>query len=110
MQTGTGKKATGLGGFEPPTSGLEARRSVLAKPQALTGIMGRHEYLNIGKRRRKKGRMYPRWYGQWAWKQVVFTTSTRTGRPMPRLSTFFTEEVPQYFTCIRAAVFSRSSK
>lgn len=26
---------TGLEGFEPPTSGLEARRYVLAKPQAL---------------------------------------------------------------------------
>ena len=25
---------TGLGGFEPPASGLEARRYVLAKPQA----------------------------------------------------------------------------
>lgn len=25
---------TGLGGFEPPTSGLEARRYVQAKPQA----------------------------------------------------------------------------
>jgi hypothetical protein len=25
--------ATGLGGFEPPTSGLEARRYILAKPQ-----------------------------------------------------------------------------
>ncbi len=28
------QKYTGLGGFEPPTSGLEARRSVQAKPQA----------------------------------------------------------------------------
>ena len=27
-------KKTGLGGFEPPTSGLEARRYVQAKPQA----------------------------------------------------------------------------
>ena len=27
-------KRTGLGGFEPPTSGLEARRYVQAKPQA----------------------------------------------------------------------------
>ena len=27
-------KKTGLGGFEPPTSGLEARRYVRAKPQA----------------------------------------------------------------------------
>ena len=33
-----GKIGTGLGGFEPPTSGLEARRSVQAKPQALTPI------------------------------------------------------------------------
>ena len=29
------KGTTGLGGFEPPTSGLEARRYVQAKPQAL---------------------------------------------------------------------------
>ena len=29
-----GSKQTGLGGFEPPTFGLEARRSILAKPQA----------------------------------------------------------------------------
>ena len=29
-----GEKATGLGGFEPPASGLEARRYVQAKPQA----------------------------------------------------------------------------
>ena len=28
------KNKTGLGGFEPPTSGLEARRYVRAKPQA----------------------------------------------------------------------------
>ncbi len=28
------KGVTGLGGFEPPTSGLEARRYVQAKPQA----------------------------------------------------------------------------
>lgn len=27
------QKQTGLGGFEPPASGLEARRYVLAKPQ-----------------------------------------------------------------------------
>ena len=31
-------KKTGLGGFEPPTSGLEARRYVQAKPQAPTPI------------------------------------------------------------------------
>ncbi len=30
-------KETGLGGFEPPTFGLEARRSILAKPQAPEG-------------------------------------------------------------------------
>ena len=29
------EKETGLGGFEPPASGLEARRYVQAKPQAL---------------------------------------------------------------------------
>jgi hypothetical protein len=29
------KIGTGLGGFEPPASGLEARRYVQAKPQAL---------------------------------------------------------------------------
>ena len=28
------KQKTGLGGFEPPASGLEARRYVQAKPQA----------------------------------------------------------------------------
>ena len=33
MSDGKNKK-TGLGGFEPPTSGLEARRYVQAKPQA----------------------------------------------------------------------------
>ena len=33
-----GKIGTGLGGFEPPTSGLEARRYVQAKPQAPTPI------------------------------------------------------------------------
>ena len=31
--TDCNSKMTGLGGFEPPTSGLEARRYVLAKPQ-----------------------------------------------------------------------------
>ncbi len=28
------RRKTGLGGFEPPASGLEARRYVQAKPQA----------------------------------------------------------------------------
>src|SRR5690554_6407803 len=36
--SGARKDDTGLGGFEPPTSGLEARRYVLAKPQTLWSI------------------------------------------------------------------------
>jgi hypothetical protein len=49
----TPERKTGLEGFEPPTSGLEARRSILAKPQALaTHTMGVSPLLTIGTGRR----------------------------------------------------------
>jgi hypothetical protein len=45
----TPERRTGLEGFEPPTSGLEARRSILAKPQALaTHSMRVSPILTIG--------------------------------------------------------------
>ena len=48
---------TGLGGFEPPTSGLEARRYVQAKPQAhLTPItFALVDNICFLRRNRKKG-------------------------------------------------------
>lgn len=46
----TPERRTGLEGFEPPTSGLEARRSILAKPQALAPhTMGGSPILTIGR-------------------------------------------------------------
>lgn len=43
------ERGTGLEGFEPPTSGLEARRSILAKPQALAPhTVGALPILTIG--------------------------------------------------------------